>query len=123
MRCCITLLRDAPALVRVKLLLVASPEDGCVAPSPGEREVHGFVKELEALDLVDGGLGRFWVLKNNESLALGLQVRLGDDVDDVSILGENGTECLLERFRLDALLEITHVNTVDTEENRSPPFG
>jgi hypothetical protein len=105
-------LGHAPALVRVKLVLVAGLEDGGVAPGSGQRQVHGLLEQLEALDLVDGGLGGLGLVEDDKGLALGLEVGLGDDVDDVAILGEDGAQGFLEDVGLDALFEVAHVNAV-----------
>lgn len=105
-------LGHAPALVRVKLFLVARLEDRGIAPGPRQRQVHGLLEQLEALDLVDSGLGGFRLVEDDKGLALGLEVGLGDDVDDVAVLGEDGAQGLLEDVGLDALFEVAHVDAV-----------
>ena len=96
----------------LELVLVACALHRGVAPGPGPSDVHGLVKELEAVGLVNGLLGRLGLLEDDESLALGLQVGLGDDVDNGSILGEDSLQRGLQRLGLDALLEVAHINTV-----------
>lgn len=105
-------LGHAPALVCVKLVLVARLEDRGVAPGPRQRQVHGLLEQLEALDLVDSGLGGFRLVEDDKGLALGLEVGLGDDVDDVAVLGEDGAQGLLENVGLNALFEVAHVDAV-----------
>lgn len=102
--------------MRVKLVLVARLEDGGVAPGPRQRQVHGLLEQLEALDLVDGGLGGFRLVEDDKGLALGLEVGLGHDVDDVAVLGEDGAQGLLENVGLDALFEVAHVDAVRGRE-------
>lgn len=104
--------------MKLELLLVASLLNRRVASGAGECEVHGLVEEVEALDFLDGLEGRLGVLEYDEGLALGLQVRLGDDVDDGAVLGEDGVEGDLQGIRLDALLEVAHVDTVFQEKSR-----
>lgn len=85
-----TLFSQPSSLVQLKLFLVSGARDGGVAPCPSESKLHGFVEELEALDLLyslKSGLG---LVEDDEGLALCLHVRLGDDVDDVTILGKHG---------------------------------
>lgn len=102
--------------MHVKLVLVARLEDGGVAPGPRQRQVHGLLEQLEALDLVDGGLGGFRLVEDDKGLALGLEVGLGHDVDDVAVLGEDGAQGLLENVGLDALFEVAHVDAVRGRE-------
>jgi hypothetical protein len=64
------------------------------------------------VDVLDGSLGSLGRIENDEGLALGLEVRLGDDIDHVAILGEDGAQRLLEGLGLDALFQITDVNPV-----------
>lgn len=61
------------------------PADGGVASRLREVEEHRLLEELEALDLLDGALGGFYFVEDDESLALGLEVRLGDEVDDIAV--------------------------------------
>lgn len=104
-----TLLSHAPALVGIELVLVAHLHHGGIAAGAGKGELHRLVEELEALDVLDGGLGSLGCVEHDESLALGLEVRLGDDVNHVAILGEDGAQGLLEGLGLDALLQVTDV--------------
>jgi hypothetical protein len=106
-----TLLSQSPALVVLKLLVVAGALDGGVAAGAGQGDLHGLLEQLEALDLLDGALGGVGAVKDDKGLALGLQVRLGDNVDDGAILGEDGLERGTQRLGLDALLEVAHVHT------------
>jgi len=105
-----TLLGHPAALVGVKLVLVARLQHGGIAAGAGQGELHGLVKELEALDVVDGGEGGLGGVEDNKGLALGLEVRLGDNVNHVAILGKDGAQGLLERLGLDALLEVADVH-------------
>lgn len=105
-----TLLRDTTALVRVKLLRVARPQHRGVAPGARQRDLHRLLEEFEALDLLDGGVCRLGLVEHDKGLALGLEVRLGYDVNHIAKLGKDGAQGLLERFGLDALLQITDVN-------------
>ncbi len=95
----------------VKLVLVARLEHGGIAAGAGQGELHGLVEELEALDVVDGGEGGLGGVEDDKSLALGLEVRLGDDVNHVAILGEDGAQGLFKRLGLDALLEVADVHS------------
>lgn len=96
--------------MRVKLLFAASQLHGGIAPGARQRDMHRLLEQLEALHLLDGGQRRLGLIEDDEGLALGLEVRLGHNVDHVAILGEDGVQRLLERLRLDALLEVAHVD-------------
>lgn len=50
------------------------------------------------------------VVKHDEGLALGLEVRLHHNVNHVAIFGKDGAQCLLEGLRLDTLLEVAHID-------------
>lgn len=105
-----TFLSNAPALVLVKLFLVASLDNRGVAPRLRHGHDHGLLEQLEALEFLDGGLGRLGLVKDHKSLALGLEIGLGDNVNHIAVLGEDGVQGLLERIWLDALLEIAYVD-------------
>ena len=105
-----TLLCHAPALVAIKLVLVARLQHGSIAPGAGQGDLHRLVEELEAVDVGDRGLGRLGGVEDDKGLTLGLEVGLGHDVNHVAIFGKDGAQRLLERFGLDALLQITDVN-------------
>ena len=78
--------------MQLEFVVIAGALDGGIASGPGEGDLHGLIEQLETLDLFDGLKGGLGLFKYNEGLALGLQVRLGDDIDDVSILGEDGSQ-------------------------------
>lgn len=106
-----TLLSNASALVLVKLFLVASLSNRSVAPRLRQGHQHGLLKQLEALKFLDGGLGRLGLVKDHKGLALGLEIGLGDDINHIAVLGEDGAQGLLERLWLDALLEIAYIDS------------
>ena len=74
--------------------------------------MHGLAENLEALDLLNRVGGRLCVLKDDKSLSFSLQVRLGDDLENISILGEDGGEGRFQGVNLDALLEVADVDSV-----------
>lgn len=94
----------------VKLVFVARLHDGGVAARPRQRNLHRLVEQREALHLLDGRQGRLGLVEDHKGLALGLEVRLGHNVDHAAIFREDGAQRLLERLWLDALLEVAHVD-------------
>lgn len=93
----------------LELLFVAGALHRGIAAGAGEGELHGSAEQLEALDVVDGFLGCVDGVEDDEGLALGLEVGLGYDVDDVAIFGEQLGQGLLELLDLDRLLEVAAV--------------
>lgn len=108
-----TLLGRPVPLVLLQRLVVLEPLHRRVATRPRQRDLYRLVEQVEAVGLLDGAARRLGVVVDDEGLALGLEVRLGHDVDDGAELGEDGAEGLLERLRLDALLEVPHVHAVE----------
>jgi hypothetical protein len=96
--------------VCVKFLLIASLDHGGIASGARHGNVHRLLEELEALHIFDGCLRRLRAVENDKGLALGLEVRLGHNVNHVAILGEDGAQGLFERLGLDALLEVAYVD-------------
>lgn len=99
-----TFFSESVLLVRLELLGRAVQLNRLVAARLGHGHAHGLVKQREAVDLVDGLLGLGRRGKDDKRLALGLEVRLDDDVDDLAKLGEDGAQRLGQRLGLDALL-------------------
>ena len=110
-----TLLSEPPPLVLLELLLRSDALYGGIAPGLGKRDLHRLVKDLEALHFLDGRARRFGVLEDDKGLALRLQARFRDDVDDISILGEYLSQRILDDGDLDALFEIADVNPGNAE--------
>jgi hypothetical protein len=96
--------------VRVKLLLVPSLQHGGIAPRASQGNLHRLVEELEALHLVNGGQRRLRIVEDDEGLTLGLEVRLGYNVNDIAKLGKYCAQRLFERLRLDAFFEVAYVD-------------
>lgn len=96
----------------IKLLLVAGLFNGGITSSAGKGDLHGLLEQLEPLDFFDSREGGLGLVENNKCLALGLEVGLNNDIDHIAVLGEDGNEGFLERFGLDALFEVAHVDTM-----------
>ena len=100
-------------------MVVAGGLDSGVTSSAGKGDVHGLVEQLETLDLLDSLDGRLGLLEDDESLPFGLQVGLGDDVDDVAVLGEDGSQGGFQNIGLDALFKIAHIDATWIGQTRS----
>lgn len=92
--------------MRIKLVVVAFSFNSSVARCLRVVENHWFFKKLESLDFLNSKLRCLNIVKNNEGLAFGFQVSLGDKVYDVAIFGEYFSEGFLELFDFDSLLEV-----------------
>lgn len=107
-----TLLCEPPTLVVLKFFVTSCSKDCGIAARLGQGKLHRFLEELETLDLVDGALGRLRIVKHDERLSLCLDVGLGDYIDYCAIFGEDGHQGFLEKFWLDALLEISDIHPI-----------
>lgn len=90
-------------------LLAGIPFHSRVTACLSEREHHGLVEERERLDFLDGLFCCGGGVEDNESLAFGFEVLLGDEVDDGAVLGEDGGEGLLEEWDLDGLFKVANL--------------
>lgn len=63
---------------------------GSIALLAGERDLDRVVEEVEAVGLVDSLQSSLGAVVDDEGLALGLEVGLCDDLEDVSEFGEDG---------------------------------
>jgi hypothetical protein len=58
--------------VVLEFVVVSGGLDGGIAAGSGQSEVHGLLKQLEPLHLLNGLERRLWLLKDDKSLTLGL---------------------------------------------------
>jgi hypothetical protein len=72
----------------LKLILIPRPLHTCITSRLRKSQLHRFIEELETLHLLDRLLRALHAIKHNKSLALRLQVRLCDNVNDLAIFGE-----------------------------------
>lgn len=82
--------------MNLELISPSLAQNRRVAPRLRVVQNHRFLKQVEAIDLFDGVRGRLDVVEDDERLALGFQVRLGDDLEDGAIFGEDLFEGDLE---------------------------
>lgn len=107
-----TLLGEPVLLVGVELLRGAVHRNRLVAARPRHGQAHRLIKEREPVDLVDGFLRGGGAVEHDKRLALGFEVRLGDDVNDLPEFGKDGAQRFGKRFGLDALLEVLDIDSV-----------
>lgn len=70
---------------------------------------HRLLKQVKAIDLLNSVRGGVHAVEDDERLALGLQVRLGDDLEDVAIFGEDLFEGFLELVDLYPFFEVANL--------------
>lgn len=109
--CCLTLLRKPRLLVRLKGLGAVLLLDRRIAPTLGELDCHRFVVQVEALEHLHGLGGLIGGVVDDEGLTAGLEVLLGDDVDDLAKLAEDLLQAVDERRDLDLLVEVLDIET------------
>lgn len=81
-----------------------------ITPRLRKRELHGLAKEVETLNILDTLLRALDVIEDDERLAFRFQVRLGDYIDDLAVLGEELCEGFDKLGGLDALFKVADVN-------------
>lgn len=84
------------SLVALEFLLRTVQCNGLVAPRVGDGGSHRLSKKLKSLNLVNGFSGTLWVVKNNESLPLGLDILLGHNIRHGTKFGEDGSQGIVE---------------------------
>lgn len=86
-----------------------------IAPFPSNRSIasrfrkvqhHRLIEELEPLHLFYRPGSSSRIIEDDESLAFGFEVGLGDEVDDITVLGEYFAEGFFELVDLYSLFEI-----------------
>jgi hypothetical protein len=90
--------------VSLQLLRATFAENSSIAPSLRIVQNHGLVEKLETVHFVNGAGCGINAVKDDECLALGLQVGLRDDLKHIAELREDLFQCNLELFNLDSLL-------------------
>ena len=79
----------------LEVFCAALPLHRGVAFSPCIIQQHRLIEQLKPLDLLDRSLSSFGLVKDYKSLAFRFEVRLGDNVNDIAVLGENFGEGFL----------------------------
>lgn len=68
--------------------------------------MHLLAEELEAIDFVNGVLGRLDLVKDDKGLTLSSEILPGDDVDDGAIFNKDFAEAFDQIRELDAFFEV-----------------
>jgi hypothetical protein len=98
--------------VRLDFLCAAMKLYSLVTARPGYGYFHRFVEQIETLDFLDSVLCALRIVKYNESLALGLEILLCNNVYYISKFGEERAERIDKSIGFDALFEVLHINTI-----------
>lgn len=101
-----TFLRQTFPFVRLKFICVSFVEYSSVTSSLCIVQHHGLVEEVEALHLLYSTPRSVWVVEDDECLSFSFEIRLGNQVDNTAISGEDIGQGLLELINLYALLKI-----------------
>lgn len=96
----------------LQLIRSPLPENSSIAPRLRIIQVHGFLEEFEAVDLVDCARGGVDIVENDERLALCFQVGFCDDFDYRAVFGEDLFEGFLELVDFDSLFEVSDLRLV-----------
>jgi len=109
----LTLLCQSPPLMTLKFLLVPHPLDRRIASCLSKRQLHWFLKELKALNLLDCLLSTLHTLKHYKSLSLCLQVCLCNYLDNLAIFGEELGESFFQLVDFNAFFEVTNIDSTE----------
>jgi hypothetical protein len=77
----------------------------------GEGQGHGLVEQIEALQRIDGILRGIDRVEDDERLAFGFEILLGDNVDDFAEFAENVAQRGGQRGDFDAFVEVSDLLT------------
>lgn len=102
----LTFLRESMPLVCLETLLTILLLHRSIGPALCERELHLLSKQLEVLKQLQCLGCLIHAVEYYESLPFGLDILLGDDIDDGASIGESVAEFLDEFGNLDLLVEI-----------------
>lgn len=92
--------------MRLQLITTTLSQNRRIAPRLRIIQHHRFLKQLEPINLLDSVRSRLNIVKDDEGLALGLEVGFGDYLDDGAIFSEELFQGFFEVFDFDAFLEI-----------------
>lgn len=108
-----TLFSLSVSFVSFKFFLTAIHLDSLVASAARQRDLHRLAEELESINLLNSASCAFGIIENDESLTLGLQILLGNDIDDVAELREYCPQGIRQSLELDALFQVLYIDTID----------
>ena len=95
----------------LKLILIPRALDTSITPRLRKSQLHGLIKQLKALHLLDRLLRALYRIKDDKRLSLGFQIRLGHDVDYGAVFREELCESFFQLLGLDALFEVARVDS------------
>lgn len=106
--------------MNLKLLIPSIPQHSSIASRFRIVQNHRFIKEVEAVDFVNRAGGGFHVVEHNERLALGLQIGLRDDLDNVAIFREDLVQSDLQLIDFDSLFQVADLDITGLWLVRAP---
>jgi len=105
--------------VLLELLLGCLALQSLVAVRLCQGDFHLLAVQLESAHLLDRLQRRFLAVKHNEGLSLPLHAPLRNDVENRSIMVEDGVESFIQGLRLDTLSEIVYLRLLANAALRS----
>jgi len=98
-----------------------------ITPCACKCQNHWLVEQWKRLDFANCILSGLGTVENHEGLAFRLERLLGDDVDDGTVLAEDGLQRLFQRGYFDGFFEVTDldvlVSTMCVKDRRGRPRG
>lgn len=111
-----TLFRDSASLVLLEFFLCAFSADSRVAFCFCKLAIHLLAEQIKTAEFVDGILRRLLAVVDDKGLAFALQALFRNDVDNVTIFGEDLAQGVNKRLNLDSLIEIFDVDTATYQQ-------
>ena len=92
--------------MNLQFILPTLSQNRRIAPRLGEIQHHRLIKEVEPIDLINGIRSRLNAVEDDKCLALGLQIGLRDDVNDVAIFREDFLKRFFQLVDFDSFFEV-----------------
>lgn len=98
--------------MRLQLIATALSQNRRIASRLRIIQHHRLLKQLEPINFLNSVRSRFYIVEDNECLALGFEVGFGDYLDDSAIFGEELFQGFLEVVNFDAFLEVADLYAI-----------
>lgn len=96
----------------LQLIIPALPQYRSITATARIIKHHGFIEQVEAIDLVDCAGRGVDVVEDDKRLPFCAEVRLGDDFEDRAVFGEELFEGFFQLGDVDAFFEVADLDCI-----------